>query len=147
MSKFQFRLQRALDWQRSACDTKEAELNKLLRSAEALKEQLRSVDNMRCETHRFVQSSAQVMGRDVIALAASSARLETFRLTLLTREAGVCQDIERVRKELLALRIRLRSLEKLRERRQHEYVRTRDIQVEQLSQDSHLFTMWGSQET
>jgi flagellar biosynthesis chaperone FliJ len=146
MSKFQFRLERVLDWQRSAAGAKEAELNKLIQTAAALHDEILTADNMRRETHRFVQSSARATGRDVIALDASSARLEALRLTLLAREASVRQDIERVRKELLALRIRLRSLEKLRQRRRDEYVHLSDIQAEQQSHDSHLFTMWGSRE-
>ena len=147
MSKFQFRLDRVLDWQRSAAGVKEAELNKLMQKAAALTSEISINDSMRCEAHRFVQSSAPATGRDVIALNASSSRLEALRLALLAREAGVRQDIEKVRKELLALRIRLRSLEKLRERRHDEYVHTNDIRAEQQSHDSHLFTMWGSRES
>jgi len=138
MPSFEFRLRRVLEWYQTQCRLEE---NRLTMCLAALNKVRDSIARLRAESlniEREVISRPSIAGRDLASLG-----LYRFRVKILAAE----MEQERIRCEgavkdqtaaVQAAQRRLRLVEKLRERRLHEFLYAEDRALETLAAEAYL---------
>lgn len=140
MQRFQFRLQRVLEWQERVCRLEEDKLRTCQAGAAETEERLaRHAAECIAIEHEF-SSQPALAPADLQALAAfrrkAVADVQVLEQERQSRQAA----LDAQRQKLLAERRRLHVIEKLRERALQEYTRAADRELEALSHESYLST-------
>ena len=143
MHRFQFRLQRVLQWQERVCHIEEDKLHTCLSDVAETEEKLARLAAERIAIEQEFSSQQALAAPDLSALAAFRHKAVLHRQALEHELQSRRTILDVQRQKLLAERRRLQVIEKLRERALQEYNRAVDKEVEALSYESYLST-WTS---
>jgi len=143
MTRFQFPLERVLEWRRTQLELEEAKFQQ--RAAE-----LAAVDRARAELdagahHAELQVRRWdgVAGRDLRALGEFRLHVRAESSRLGQRRAECAKALAAQQAEMLETRRRCRLLERLKERRLAEWKTAADREIEEIASESYL-AQWGS---
>jgi flagellar export protein FliJ len=138
--RFEFRLQRVLQWQQKLCRVEEDKF-RLCQSnlAEAEQKLVRLADERRAIEQEF-SSHPNLSLVDLRALAAFRQKSVTDEQAFRRERENRGQALDAQRQRLIAARRRLELIEKLRERALDEYTRAADRELEALSHESYIST-------
>ena len=143
MQRFQFRLQRVLQWQERVCRLEEDKLRTCVADVAETEERL-ARHAAECIAIEQEFSSQQTLAPPDLQALAAFRRKAVTDVQLLEQERQRRQAaLDAQRQKLLAERRRLQIIEKLRERALQEYTRAVDRELEALSHESYLST-WAS---
>ena len=140
MRRFQFRLQRILQWQQRACRLEEDKLRAALAEVAETEERLARLAAERVAIEQEFSSQVALAPPDLQALAAFRHKAVLGRHALEQELQKRQALLDAQRQKLLAERRRLEVIEKLRERALEEHTRAADREVEILSHESYLST-------
>ena len=140
VQRFQFRLQRILQWQERVCRLEEDKLRTSLLEIAETEEKLARQAAERVAVEREFSSQPALAPPDLQALAAFRRKTVLDRLALEQERQNRQTTLDAQRQKLVAERRRLHIIEKLRERALQEYTRAADRELEALSQESYLST-------
>ena len=142
MKKFQFPLDRVLDWRRTQARMEQIKLQRMLAELRQLELQAASVLGEREAAQRAVVQSSSSLGSELqtfssyrTASAKRSAALERDRSASLERISAQREVLSRKERDV-------RLLEKLREDRLRQWVQEQDREIDQQAAESHL-GRWG----
>jgi flagellar export protein FliJ len=145
MKKFQFPLDRVLDWRRTQVRMEQIKLERMLAELHRMEGQAAALQGERESAQRAVVQSSSSMGSELLAF-------NTFRSASIARSAGLDRDrsacLERIRaqREVMSRKERdVRLLERLREDRLQAWVREQDREIDQQAAEGHL-GRWGKRE-
>ena len=143
MRRFQFRLQRVLQWQERVCRIEEEKLRTCLLDVAQTEDKLARLAAERVAIEQEFSSQQALAAPDLRALAAFRHKAVLDRQALEHELQSRKTVLDAQRQKLLTERRRLEVIEKLRERALQEYNRAVDKEVEALSYESYLST-WTS---
>jgi flagellar export protein FliJ len=138
--RFQFRLQRVLQWQERVCRIEEDKLRACMAAVEETGEKLERLAAERVAIEQEFSSQPALAPPDLQALAAFRHKTVLDRKALEQERQDREAALDSQRQKLLAERRRLQVIEKLRERALDEHTRAADKEMEALSQESYLST-------
>ena len=143
MRRFEFRLQRVMQWQQRLCKIEEDKLRGCLAEVAETENKLARLMAERVAIEEEFAVRSAVAPADLQALA-------TFRRKTVADQHALDQErqsrqaaLDSQRQRLLAERRRLQVIEKLRARALEEYTRAADRELESLGLESYLST-WNA---
>jgi hypothetical protein len=143
MIRFQFRLQKVLDWRRTQLEIEEAKFRHTaaaLGAVDRARAELQAAAiHTECEVRRWVA----IGGSDLGALAEYRGHVRSEEARLAARREACARAAAAQQAAMLEARRRCRLLEKLRERRLAEWKAASDREVEEMAAESFL-AQWGS---
>lgn len=140
MQRFQFRLQRVLQWQERVCHLEEDKLRTCLAEVAETEERLARHAAECIGIEQEFSNQAALAPGDLQALAAFRRKAVMDVQTLEHERQRRQAALDAQRQKLLAERRRLQIIEKLRERALQEYTRAADRELEALSHESYVST-------
>lgn len=140
MQRFQFRLQRVLQWQQRVCRLEEDKLRTCLAEVAETEEKLAHHAAECIAIEQEFSHQPALAPPDLQALAAFRRKAATDVQLLEQQRQARQTALDTRRQKLLAERRRLHIIEKLRERALQEYTRAADRELEALSHESYLST-------
>jgi hypothetical protein len=142
---FQFRLHRVLSWYQKRCQLEEDRLRVILNDISRVETDIERLQQSRDGIERSIVESDSVAAADFAALAGyreGSRRDELAMEQNKTRLEGILVE---QRSRVMALRTKIRLLEKLRERRVAEHVADEQRQLEELAGDVYRASAFRSE--
>jgi flagellar export protein FliJ len=140
MRRFQFRLQRVLQWQERVCRLEEEKLRTCLLDVAETEQKIARLAAERAAVEQEFSNRPALAAADLQALAAFR-RKTVLDSRALEQEHEIRRSaLDAQRQRLLAERRRVQVIEKLRERALEEHTRDADKELETLSQESYLST-------
>lgn len=138
MKRFEFRLERVLEWRRAQLDIELAALGRLTAEAQAIDRRRGEIEAERASAESSLFASATAEAQQLAALDAfrAWAREECGRLA--NRRAEWERKIAEQRQKLLEARRRSRLLERLKERRRAEWDAEFNRELENLAGELYL---------
>jgi hypothetical protein len=135
--KFEFRLQKALDWYRQSLSAEKGKLQRIIAEIHELDRTLESVERRRLQEQARFQGGGEFLGRDFAGLTAylGSIRDEILRIKA-TRVRAQTRMTEQ-RRQVASGHRRVRLLEQLEARRRSDWIL--ETAVEEDAQASDLF--------
>ena len=140
MRRFQFRLQRILQWQHRVCRVEEEKLHGCLSQVGETEEKLARLAAQRVAIEHEFATQAAMAPPDLQALAAFRHKTVLARQALEHERQSRLDALNAQRQKLLAERRRLQVIEKLRERALQDHTRAADREEEAVSHESYLST-------
>jgi hypothetical protein len=121
MKKFQFRLDRVLEWRRTELEMEENRLQRLHAVLAAIDRERAGLESARDQASRALIARPSVDGAELQSLSEyrAAVRLQCARLAQMRRQRE--QETAAQQQKLLAARRRLRLLENLKDRRLAEW--------------------------
>jgi hypothetical protein len=146
MIAFRFTFEKVLEWRRAELEAEEGKFRLQAAAAAALDGELAALeaDGIRAET--TVRQWRAVLGSELSALAEFRRHIRQRELQLLNARTEARQLLAERRAAMMEARRRCRLLERLKERRQAEWKRAADRELEQFAAEAHL-ARWGKEET
>ena len=144
MQRFQFRLERALEWQRNQRKLAEEEVRLSLLAIAETDQRAATLKALRAAVDQDVITRPAVTAADLSALARFRNRAKRDAAGLARRKSEQVQVLDRHRVRLTNEHRRERLFEKLRERALSEYTRELDREMEALAAECHL-ARWTAQ--
>jgi flagellar export protein FliJ len=142
MKKFQFPLDRVLDWRRTQARMEQIKLQRMLAELRQLELQAASVLGEREAAQRAVVQSSSSLGSELQAFS-SYRTASAKRSAALERDRSASLERISAQREVLSRKERdVRLLEKLREDRLRQWVQEQDREIDQQAAESHL-GRWG----
>jgi flagellar export protein FliJ len=136
VQRFQFRLQRVLQWQQRVCRLEEDKLRACLSDVAETEDKLVRLAAERVAIEQEFSTQLAMVPADLGALAEFRRKTVQDRLALEQQRQSRQASLDAQRQKLLAERRRLQVIEKLRERALQEYNRAADRELETLSHES-----------
>jgi flagellar biosynthesis chaperone FliJ len=143
MQAFRFRLEKVLEWYTRQAELEERRLALCLAAVNDARKGIAAQEAERLSVERDVVSRMAIPARDFVALG-------LYRLGARERELQLKAELDRCEREVQAQRVkhqaaqrRVRSLEKLRERRVAEHVYAETRELEGLASDA-FFAKWAA---
>ena len=143
MRRFQFRLQRVLQWQQRVCRLEEDKLRLCLADVAEVEQGLARLAAERVAIEEEFSTQSAIAPPDLRALAEFRKKTVLDRQALEQERENRLAVLAQQQQKLLAERRRLQVIEKLRERALLEHNRAADREFEALSLESYLST-WVS---
>jgi hypothetical protein len=138
MRAFEFPLRQALKWRRTQLEVEENKLRQLAASLEEMALAAVRLDLVKGRAEVAVRQSAVVEACDLWALAAYRQRLIAELQALAQRRKTCEQQVTAQRQKVMNAERQCRLLEKLEQRRQAEWQREADRELENLAAESFL---------
>lgn len=138
MRAFEFPLCQALKWRRTQLEVEENKLRQLAGTLEEMALAAVRLDLVKSRAEVAVRQSAVVEAGDLWALAAYRQRLIAELQALAERRIACEQQVAAQRHKVLEAQRQCRLLEKLEQRRQAEWQRQADLEMENLAAESYL---------
>jgi hypothetical protein len=136
MIRFQFRLQRVLDFRRTQFQIAEAACQRAGIQLHGIQAQQAALQSRKFETRKAIASLPEATGRELAPLPAWYRWTETERKRLTVLENAAAQDLQKRRQALVEAQRKVRLLEKLHDRRQAEWQCEFDHEIEELAADA-----------
>jgi len=138
MTRFQFRLQRVLEWRGKQLELEEARFKQCLAEVADVDQRRTAMEAAQLDAERQLRHRGNVLGQDLAALAGYRrfAQDRIRRLALERVEAG--KRLAAQEQTMLEARRRCRLLERLRERRLVEWEAAADKELDEVAAESHL---------
>jgi flagellar export protein FliJ len=143
VQRFQFRLQRVLQWQQRVCRIEEDTLRVFMAAAAETDDKLERLAAEALAIERDVSTRTAWAGADLRALAAFRRSVSSTRQQLEIERRARLANVDAQRQKLLTERRRLHIFEKLRDRALAEHTRATDRELEAIGLESYLST-WVS---
>jgi len=138
MSRFRFRLEKILAWERTQRDVEEARLKQCNAALAHANSELAQMRAGRLATELEVRGFEALAGNDLRALAAYGLLMEK-REAQQIRDCQACAGrVEAQRKKWVEAERRCQLLEKLKERKRAEFEREQDREAENLASELFL---------
>jgi flagellar export protein FliJ len=138
MTRFQFRLQKVMEWREKQLDMEEAIFKRHAAEVTSLE---RARDNLAAAaTQAELQlHTLQVLdGSDLSALAGFQRHVQTQRVALALQHSAAQQSMAKQQEAMLEARRRCRLLERLKQRRLGEWEKARDRELDEVASESYL---------
>ena len=144
MRRFQFRLERVLQWQLEVCQVKENDVRRSLSAVHGTEARIAQLEADSVAAEQDVLSQRALRAADLAALAQFRLRVAVEQKSLATLRAAQLRDLERARESLVTERRQLRLLEKLRGRALCAHAAAVDREVEELAAEAYA-SRWVSE--
>lgn len=144
MRRFQFRLERVLQWQLEVCRVKENDVRQCLSAITGTDARMAQLEAARSAAEQYVLNHPALTASDLTALAQFRLRAAAEHKSLATLRAAQLRDVERARESLLSERRQLRLLEKLRGRALSAYGAAADREAEAQAAEAYA-SRWVSE--
>jgi flagellar export protein FliJ len=144
MRAFEFPLRRVLEWRKTQFELEENKLRHIAASLEELRLAAVKLDLVKSRAEVAVRQSAVVEAADLWALAAYRQRLLAELKALALRRTVCQQELDAQRQRVVEAQRQCRLLEKLEQRRQAEWSKAADREMENLAAESFL-ALWNRQ--
>ena len=138
MKRFEFRLERVLNWRRSRLDLETAALGRLHASAQAIDLRRQELETERSAAARSLVTAGSVDAQQLAALDAFRGWVRQERERLARERAACERKIEEQRRIAVEAQRSLRLLERLRERRWTEWETEFARELDGLAGELHL---------
>lgn len=145
MTRFQFPLQKVLDWRKTQLELEEARFRQRAAELGAVERARAELQASAVHTEYEVRKWGSVAGDDLGALAAYRAHVKAEECRLAARRAECARTLATQQTAMLEARRRCRLLEKLKERRLAEWKTAADKELDEIASESFL-AQWGSAE-
>lgn len=136
MTPFRFRLARVLGWYQKQCELEESRLHACSAAVIEVAAEIARSQTARAALEKEMVESASPRAADLVAMEFYRQRAKRDELRLQEEFQKRQRALEAQRTVLEAARLRVRLLEKLRERRQSEYTGAVDRELEELAADA-----------
>jgi hypothetical protein len=143
VNRFQFHLQRVLDWRRTQLEIEEAKLRQATASVAAADRARAEVEAAANQTEVEVRRWDPVAGRDLQALGDYRLHARSQEQALAARCEECAREAAAQQARMLEARRRCRLLERLRERRLAEWKVAEDRELDSLASESYL-AQWSA---
>ncbi len=138
MKRFEFRLERVLEWRHGQLDIELAGLGRLTAEAQAIDRRRGEIEAERASAEKSLMSSATVEAQQLTALDAFRAWVRQESGRLASQRAEWEHKIAEQRRKVLEARRRFRLLERLKERRRAEWDAEFNRELENLAGELYL---------
>jgi hypothetical protein len=138
MKRFEFRLDRVLEWRRTQLEIELARLATLAEQAQAIDRRRREIQADYIAAERSLLASADIDAADLAALDRYRIWVREESARLAARRAEWEQKICEQRGEVMAARRRCRLLERLKQKRLAEWNAEFDREIESLAGELYL---------
>jgi hypothetical protein len=146
MTKFQFPLQKALDWRRTQLELAQARLEQQLAELAGIDRERAELDAMGQRTEAEVRQFTLIEGGDLSALGSFRLRVKAHGQALAAKRAECQKELAARQTAMLEVRRRCRLLDRLKERRLTEWESEAGKELDQLAADSYL-AQWARRQT
>jgi flagellar export protein FliJ len=147
MQRFQFRLERVLDWQVKVCHLEEEKLRQWRQAVAETENRLERLKADSLATEKESLRQQAIPAEDLKALARYRSSVIHSERQLRSLREKQLEATEQQLDQLSRARQRLRIIEKLRERAFSEHRVAVDREVEALALESHLSKWMGEKQT
>jgi hypothetical protein len=144
MRTFEFPLRRVLQWRRTQLELEENKLRQLAAKLEEMALAAVRLDLVKGRAEGAVRQAAIVEAGDLWALAAYRQRLIAELQALALRRVECEREVAAQRRKVVEAQRQCCLLEKLEQRRQAEWVKESDRELERLAAESFL-AQWNRQ--
>jgi len=138
MRSFHFALERVLAWRRTELELAELRFQRAMAELAAVDRALAELEAAGVRAEIQVRDWSPLCGSDLAALGAFRLRVRKQKQELTARRAVCAERLATERKALLEARLRLRLLERLKQRRWEAWRVVRDREIETLAAESCL---------
>jgi flagellar export protein FliJ len=138
MKRFQFRLQRVMEWREKQLEIEDARLKRQVAGIAGLERARTDIEAAGLRAEIQLRSSAAVSGQDLAALAGFRQWVSARRREIAARRAEAQKQLEAQQQVMLEARRRCRLLERLKERRLAEWQTEYDRELDALASESYL---------
>jgi flagellar export protein FliJ len=146
MTRFQFRLQKVLEWREKQLELEDIRFKRQIAELAGLDRARADLQSAGLQAERQVRTSAVVSGRDLSALAGYRRYVQTYGRKLEAQRAEAQKQLEAQQNAMLEARRRCRLLERLKERRLSEWQLACDRELDQLASESFL-ALWARRQS
>lgn len=140
MRRFEFRLQRVLQWQHRLCRAEEEKFRVCQSQLNDTEQKLARLATERVFMEQEFSAQPRLVAADLRALAAFRHKSVADEQALGRERQNRLAALDAQRQKLLAARRRLEVIEKLRQRALDQYTHEADRELEILSHESYLST-------
>ena len=138
MKSFEFQLQKALEWRQAQLELEEVKFKQHLAEVASLDSARAALRAAGSHAEVQVRGWQPVAGRDVTALGGYRLRVQEQEQEIAGRRAQRQTALEKQQAAMLEARRRCRLLERLKERRQNEWQKAGNRELEELAAESFL---------
>ena len=138
MKRFEFRLERVLDWRREQADVEEARLQPLFAERRHIQAERAQLETERAAADSAVVALREHSSTDLAALDAYRRHVRAAREKLDRREGDCGARILEQRRQVLVARRRFHLLERLKERARKHWQSDFDRELETLASEAFL---------
>ena len=138
MKAFHFPLENALDWRRIQLELEEARYKQQGAAVAGLDRQRAEIEASGVRAEIQVREWRPIAGGDLAALGNFRLHVKLQESAIARRRFEAAQKLAEQQKLMLEARRRCRLLERLQERRLHEWTAERDREVEEIAAESYL---------
>jgi flagellar export protein FliJ len=145
MKRFEFRLQKVLEWREKQLELEDARFKQQAAGIATLDQARAGLESAGLQAEMHLRSSASVSGQDLSALAGFRQHILVRSREIATQRAEAQKQLDAQQKVMLEARRRCRLLGRLKERRLSEWQAACDREVEALASESFLARWAGRQ--
>jgi flagellar export protein FliJ len=138
VTRFQFRLQRVLEWREKQLELEDARFKQQVAAIASLEQARADLQSAGLQAEMQLRSSEAISGHDLSALAGFRRYIQTQSRDLDARRAEAQKNLEAQQKVMLEARRRCRLLERLKDRRLAEWQAACDRELDELASESFL---------
>ena len=138
MTKFQFSLQRVLDWRRTQLDLEEAKVRQATSALAAVDAAQVDLESAGATAEVAVRRWAPVAGRDLHALGSYRRHIRSQQDALAVRRAECARQLAAQQAVMWEARRSCELLERLRDRRLAEWTAAQNRELEALASESYI---------
>ena len=138
MTTFRFALQKVLDWRRTQLEVEEVQFRQQLARLAELDRTRARWSAQGASAEQQVREWKPVAGSELEALGSFRLHVKLKETELAIPRAQCRKELDRQQNVMLETRRRLRLLERLRERRQAEWVQAGNKELADLAAESYL---------
>lgn len=146
MKRFQFRLQKVMEWREKQLEIEDARLKQHAAGIAGLERTRAEIESAGIKAELQLRSSAAVSGQDLAALAGFRQWVGARKREIAARRAEAQKQLEAQQQVMLEARRRCRLLERLKERRLAEWQKECDRELDALASESYL-AGWARRES
>jgi flagellar export protein FliJ len=146
MTRFQFRLQRVLEWREKQLELEDLRFKRQMAEIASLDRSRTELQSAGLQAELQLRSSAVVCGRDLSALAGYRRFVQMRGREIAAQRAQAQKRLEAQQTVMLEARRRCRLMERLKERRLAEWQAACDRELDQLASESYL-ALWARRES
>lgn len=136
MTRFQFRLQRVLDFRRTQFQLAEAACQRAGLVLQNIQSQQTALQSCKVETRKVIANMPEATGRDLAPLPAWYRWTNKERTRLTGLETVAAKNLQDRRQAVIEAQRKVRLLEKLHDKRHVEWQSEFDREIEEFAADS-----------
>lgn len=145
MKRFEFRLQKVMEWREKQLELEDARLKQHVAGIASLDQARAGLESEGLQAEVQLRSSASVSGQDLAALAGFRQHIRMRGIQLAAQRAEAQKQLEAQQRVMLEARRRCRLLERLKERRLSEWQAACDRELDALASESFL-ARWAARD-